>query len=145
MARKRKAQSGSLPARPLGGSTAGQVVTRCARPGLNLPALDPKDCPKHLNPAARKRWREITGQLTEADMLCQLDRDALAVYCVVWSRWQQAEAKVQELGPVVKSPAGMPVTNPFLATADRAIAQLLRIGAALGLTPAARGELRRAR
>ena len=38
--------------------------------------------------------------------------DALACYCQAWARWTAAEAKVNELGAVVKSPAGFAVANP---------------------------------
>jgi phage terminase small subunit len=50
--------------------------------------------------------------------------DALAAYCQAWSRWTAADAKVNELGAVVKSPAGFAVPNPCLALAAQAQRQM---------------------
>ena len=46
--------------------------------------------------------------------------DALAAYCLAYSRWTEAEGKITELGSVIKSPAGFAVPSPYLAVAKDA-------------------------
>lgn len=87
--------------------------------------------PEHLTDAARTEWRRLIPYL--ADSLSPADRDTLAAYCIAEARWAQAEAEVTKLGPVVKSPAGFPVQNPWLAIADKAHRQMRRLAADLNL------------
>ena len=143
MARRAKNKSTSLAARPLGGSGGEQVATRRRRTAVDLAPLTPKDCPDYLDGAAQQRWRELAKELSRVNLIARVDGDALALYCSTWSRWVAAVAKVQELGLVVTSPAGIPMQNPFLGVASAAAAQLVTLAKQLGLTPAARGELRR--
>ena len=65
--------------------------------------------------------------------------DALAAYSQAWSRWTAAETKVNELGTVVKSPAGFPAPNPYVAI-SAAQRQMRQWAAELRLTPKARGK-----
>jgi phage terminase small subunit len=57
--------------------------------------------------------------------------DSLSGYCLAYSRWTAAEAKVNELGAVVKSPAGFAVPNPYLAVAAQAQRQMRQWAAEL--------------
>lgn len=91
--------------------------------------------PKHLDKTAAKKWKEILPQLADLE---QGTLDALAAYCSAWSRWTGAESKVQELGPVVKSPQGFPVQNPYLPIAAQAQRQLRQWSGELRLTPKSR-------
>jgi len=86
--------------------------------------------PAHLDDAAADKWREIA---TALDTARPGVADALAAYCVAWSRWTAAEQQVAVLGAVVKSPSGFPVANPYLAVAKYAQRQLRQWGDVLGL------------
>jgi len=88
--------------------------------------------PTHLDDNARAKWKELVGTLPDQE---QGTLDALAAYCQAWSRWTAAEAKVQELGPVVKSPQGFPTANPYVAIAQQAQRMMRQWGAELKLTP----------
>jgi P27 family predicted phage terminase small subunit len=89
---------------------------------------------KHLDAAATAKWKEILPTLdTEPGTL-----DALAAYCAAWSRMIDAEAKVQELGAVVKSPQGFPVQNPYLAILQAERRAVRQWGETLKLTPKTR-------
>ncbi len=88
--------------------------------------------PKHLDETAAKKWREMLPTLADQE---PGSLDALAAYCSAWSRWTAAEAKVQELGPVVKSPQGFPVQNPYVAIAAQAQRQMRQWASELKLTP----------
>ena len=61
-------------------------------------------CPKHLDGQARKEWKRISRELIACGLLTEVDRAALAAYCVAWSRWIDAEANVRKFGGVIKSP-----------------------------------------
>ena len=93
--------------------------------------------PKHLDKIAAKKWREILPQLADIE---PGTLDALTAYCSAWSRWVDAESKVQALGPVVKSPQGFPVPNPFGAIAAQAQRQLRQWAGELKLTPKSRAR-----
>jgi P27 family predicted phage terminase small subunit len=76
------------------------------------------------------------GVLTEAD------GRHLALYCVAYARWADAEQHLAEDGPIVKSPTGYPIQNPFLAIANKAMEQMERYMAKLGMNPADRTRIR---
>lgn len=89
------------------------------------------DPPSHLDAVAVAKWQEIT---TMPDFTVTAgDADLLEVYCNAWSRWRSADAQVAALGAVIKSPSGFPIQNPYLAIANRAAADLLKVGKRLGL------------
>ena len=96
--------------------------------------------PTHLDTIAQQKWAEVIPILQEHGDVDQGALDALTAYCSAWSRWTAAEAQVNALGAVVKSPAGFPVQNPFVAIAAAAQRQMRQWGSELKLTPKARGK-----
>jgi P27 family predicted phage terminase small subunit len=86
--------------------------------------------PEHLDPTAISKWQEIAPTL---DVTHPGTADALAAYCVAYSRWTQAEAQVATLGLIVKSPVGFPTENPYLGVVKRALIEMHRWGDVLGL------------
>ena len=80
--------------------------------------------PAHLDDQARAKWAEVLPIIQARGEPDQGTLDALACYCQAWSRWTAAEAKVNETGAVVKSPAGLAVPNPYLAVAAAAQRQM---------------------
>ncbi len=91
--------------------------------------------PEHLDPTAVAKWRELAPMLDTAQPGVA---DALAAYCMAWSRWTAAEGKVSELGAVVKSAAGFAMANPYVAIAAAASRQLRQWAAELQITPKTR-------
>jgi P27 family predicted phage terminase small subunit len=88
------------------------------------------NAPEHLDTVAVAKWQEIAPTLSvELPGIA----DALAAYCVSYSRWMQAEAQVSTLGLIVKSPAGFPAENPYLGVVKRALIEMHRWGKELGL------------
>jgi len=106
------------------------------RPQAGIPKL-----PAHLDRQARKVWRYYAPILSESRILTMVDREALACFCVAAGRRAQAEMELAKTGPVVKSPSGYPIQNPWLAVANKAMEQMLKWGQELGLSPAARSRL----
>lgn len=109
-------------------------------PGPRPPTKRPR-CPKHLEGEARREYRRLAKLLEGLGLVSELDRAALAAYATAWARWIEAEQALKAEGPVVKAPSGYPVQNPWLPVANRAIAQVVKLLAEFGLTPAARARL----
>jgi P27 family predicted phage terminase small subunit len=88
------------------------------------------NAPQHLDDRARTKWGELRPTLdtTQPGTL-----DALAAYCVAYSRWTAAEEQVNALGAVVKSAAGFAVPNPYVSIAAAASRQLRQWANVLGL------------
>ncbi|MEM6560029.1 MAG: phage terminase small subunit P27 family [Planctomycetota bacterium] len=106
------------------------------KPAAKLPA-----CPKHLGDEARKEWRRVTKQLADLNLLTDLDRAVLAAYCQAWGRWVEAETELRKHGPVVKSPSGYPIQNPYLSIANKAMEQMRKLLPELGLSPSSRSRI----
>lgn len=98
-------------------------------------------CPAHLNPCARKEWRRIAVDLEPLGLLTQIDRAALAAYCVAYSRWVEAEDMIRKHGMLVKSPNGYPMQSPYLAIANKAVEQMKGFLTEFGMTPSSRSRL----
>ena len=99
-------------------------------------------CPLELDEVARAEWERITRELHRARVITRLDRAALAAYCSAWSRFIQAQQELQKSGPVVKSPSGYPILNPWLSVLNASIKQMTTLLSELGLSPAARTRIR---
>lgn len=104
------------------------------------PAAAPP-CPSHLGNEARKEWRRILKELGPLGMVSKLDRAALAAYCQAWGRWVEAEEQLRKHGPVVKSPSGYPMMNPYLSIANTAMEQIRKYMTEFGMTPSSRSRI----
>ncbi|HEY0009885.1 MAG TPA: phage terminase small subunit P27 family [Tepidisphaeraceae bacterium] len=98
-------------------------------------------CPKHLSLEAKKEWRRITKELHTLGIISKLDRAALAAYAQAWGRWCEAEEQLRNHGPIVRSPSGFPIQNPYLAVANKAMEQIMKISSEFGLTPSSRSRI----
>ena len=67
------------------------------------------------------------------NLLTIVDRAALAAYCQAWGRWVEAEANIQRFGAVIKTPKGLPLVNPYLRIAERAIDQMRKFLVEFGM------------
>jgi P27 family predicted phage terminase small subunit len=104
-------------------------------------------CPKWLDVEAKRVWRRVVPELEFMGVLAKVDRQALARYCQLWSRWKRAEEFLQKYGDTypLKDEKGtvrcfMPW--PQIAIASKLAAALGRLEQELGLTPAARTRIR---
>lgn len=106
------------------------------------PAVRPEP-PDFLDAVARAEWDRLCGMLELMGTLSLADRTVLVTYCVLYSRWEQAERMVAKSGTIVKSPdKGSPIMSPYLCVANRAIEQMMKLSAELGLTPSSRSRIR---
>ncbi len=119
-------------------------VTELKTPGDNKPKFTAPDCPSHLHGSARTEWLRIIVFLEKYKLITDIDTAALALYCVAYGRWQDAEERIREIkadggdGLIVKSPNGYPIQNPYLAIANRAMEDCYKYLQQFGLSPAAR-------
>lgn len=113
-----------------------------------LNTAEPKPAPKipsppdHIKGEARKEWFRISKQLHELGLLTEIDRAALAAYCVAWGRWVEAEEQLTKYGTVIKSPdKGWLVQSPYLSIANRAMDQMAKLLAEFGMSPSSRSRV----
>ena len=80
-------------------------------------------------------------QLVRLGLLTTIDRSAFAAYCVVYSRWLEAEKALRTTGPVVRSPSGHPMLSPFYTVANQSLTQMRAYLIEFGMTPSARSRI----
>ena len=90
---------------------------------------------------AAAEWARVVPILRICGLASQAERSALIALCQQWSRYLEAQSKVRELGMIVKRPDGVPMVNPYLAVADRALGHCHKLWTELGLTPSGRARL----
>lgn len=98
--------------------------------------------PDHLDEDAQAKFIEMAEMLARHGVMTELDTGALARYVVIWRRWIEAEEEVKRRGHVVKTSNDNIIQNPFLAVANRCLAQMHQIEAEFGLTPSSRSRIR---
>ena len=98
--------------------------------------------PRWLGGEAAREWQRIAGELADLGLLTRIDRAALVLYCQAWADYVQAKGKAAEKGPVVKSPTGSPIHNPWHSIANKAFDQLRQMLSEFGLTPASRASVK---
>lgn len=98
--------------------------------------------PTHLDDEGKREWRRMIKKLAPLGLYTEIDRPALTAYCVAWSRHVEAETKLREKGMVVDSPNGYPMVSPYMALANKAWAQMVRILAEFGMSPSSRTRVK---
>lgn len=98
--------------------------------------------PKSLKGEALAEWDRITVLLAASKCIAELDRSALAAYCIEWSRYVNANNKLRLANTLLaESTKGTKMPHPLLRVSDRALANMLRICQEFGMTPASRSRL----
>ena len=108
------------------------------------PALDESfDTPpaELQSPRAQAEWRRVAPILRKSRQVGATDRTSLIAACIEWARYLDANDKVAQLGFVVTTPNGYPMTNPYLSIAARALAACTKLWPELGLTPSSRSRI----
>lgn len=98
-------------------------------------------CPKHLAPVARTEWRRVARALYSMGVLTVIDRAALAAYCQSYAKWVEAEQKLKETPPLLKTPSGYVQQSPWVAIANKQLEIMGRYMTELGMTPASRSRV----
>lgn len=118
------------------------------------PAVCMPPMPRHMSAEASKEWRRITPLLLEINLLSQIDRAALTLYCRAWGRLEQVEraisAKQKQLLDAGQDPTeALFWTTPTGFQRESALArqaaelgqQVDRYLASFGMSPSARSRV----
>lgn len=105
------------------------------------PAVEVPEPPDVLRDEARAEWERITVELFTMGLIARVDRAALVIYCQSWAEWVHAVEQIAATGPIVQSPQGFPLLNPWLSVRDRAARTITSMLSEFGLSPAARFRL----
>ena len=98
--------------------------------------------PEFLDEEALAEWRRISQELVELNVLSEMDRAALAIYCVLWSRWVDSENHLKTYGYIIKSArTGGLIYSPYYGVANTAITQLRGWMGEFGMTPGSRSKI----
>ena len=105
--------------------------------------------PAHLYDEARVEWERVCGEMYRSGILTNLDRAPLAAYCQAYARWVIAEnalandpdADIKTRGLLVVTNHGNKIQNPLVGTANKAMADMVKYAADLGMTPSARARV----
>jgi P27 family predicted phage terminase small subunit len=100
------------------------------------------ECPAHLTGEASIEWDRISKELHALGLLSNIDRAALAAYCMAWLDFVYASKMVDEEGEVITSEKGGKYMNPWVGIKTSAMDRVVRIGAEFGLTPASRTRVK---
>ena len=111
--------------------------------GSRVPVEIP-DCPSHLDAGAKREWKLIVPELERLGLIAKIDKAALAIYCVAYSRWESAEKELKKLGVealTLKTPSGYIQTSPLLQISNKAQEQIRSSLADFGMSPSARSRV----
>jgi P27 family predicted phage terminase small subunit len=121
-------------------------------------------CPRELKDNARKAWRYLVRELGKMGTLASSDRGQMTAYARAWGVWCRAERKLAELsaqlgggepeimktgikhttkpdGTVTES-GGNWIQNPWFNVANKAMSDVVKYGAELGLNPVQRTRVK---
>ena len=96
--------------------------------------------PAWLDRVAKVEWRRLAPLLAKNGLLSELDLDALAAYCVVFTAWRRAERQASRRAVVI-GPNGFVMASPYVAMAARALATMRSLLNDFGMTPSARARV----
>jgi P27 family predicted phage terminase small subunit len=109
-----------------------------------IPAADPSfDTPPaelHDDLVAAKEWTRVAPILRRVGLVSDTERAALTALCQQWSRYVAAHAQVIALGMCIETTKAVPIPNPYLLVADRALSHCHKLWSELGLTPSGRAR-----
>lgn len=89
---------------------------------------------------ATTEWRRVAPLLRAAGLVSATERAALTALVQQWSRYLAAHQQVMALGMCIETAKSVPIPNPYLLVADRALAHCQRLWSELGLTPSGRAR-----
>lgn len=99
------------------------------------------DCivpPVRLSEKAMEHWDKTVETLTAANMITNVDAQALAAYCVNFTTWHDAIVEVDKEGAVITGASGIPQRSPHLIVAEKALVSMMKFLTEFGMTPSSR-------
>lgn len=129
----------------------GSLLDETVRPDVSIPA-----CPRHLDAEARSEWRRIGAHLEKLGLISEIDRAALAAYCVAWADFMWATKRIAELngpgdgreadksgerGRIWDTPSGYKQISVPMQIRNRSMEQMHKFLNEFGMSPAARSRV----
>ncbi len=116
------------------------------RKGERQPLRERPTCPRWLDKTAKACWKQIIPQLDQMGILTTIDANAIARYCVLWSRWIKAEQFIAGHGetyPLRDNEGRVKCLQQFpqVAIAHRLSIALTKIESEFGMTPSSRSRI----
>lgn len=112
---------------------------------LNLnepkPLLIAPECPKELNPKAKKIWNRFYPEMERTGILAYIDEMAFAGLCQNYAIYLETEKFLEENGRVMITRSGAKKARPEVAISNNALNFVKAFAAEFGLTPSSRGRL----
>ena len=106
------------------------------------PKPDLLDAPAWLDATAREEWRRVVPELRGLGIFTVLDRTTLASYCLAYSRWRRAEARLNSAAEMVsETDSGYEQKSPWTSISKQYADQMKALASELGFSPAARTRL----
>jgi P27 family predicted phage terminase small subunit len=107
-----------------------------------VPAAGALQPPKWLDTFAREEWRRLEPELNRLGLLTKLDVGKFAAYCAWFSRWRQAETKLNSLkGKTVVVSGNQQYSHPIVQQARSAAEMMNRFASYFGLSPSDRSSM----
>lgn len=110
-------------------------------PSPNLANGEQLKPPEWLSQGARQKWDELALRLHSLGLLTEIDLDVLALYCTAWNNWRDAEEALRKYGATTKAQSGYEAVSPHVTRAKNHLAELIKLGGLLGLSPSARSRI----
>ena len=97
--------------------------------------------PDHLDDVAQEKWAELLPVLKTMRVFSAADRDALAQYCCLYSRWMWAKGQIMVQGEVFRMANGYMQQNPYMTVERDCMRMMLNLAQEFGMTPSSRSRL----
>ncbi len=104
--------------------------------------------PEHLSDAGKTKWRELLPMLVADRIVNSIaDLDALELYCAAFGWWRHADELIGKdpEQAIHRTRAGYSQTSAWASIRRQSLREMQIWGDRLGLSPAARGNVRKAR
>lgn len=121
-----------------------KLNAREPKPKAGFPA-----CPDHLQGAVREAWERFAEELTRCGVGTRVDAVALELLSNAYAAYQQAQAYVEQTGPVWigEKEAGNKFPSfafsPFWSVRNNEFEKLLKLLREFGMTPSSRSGVTR--
>lgn len=116
-----------------------RLITDAPKPARQIRADDP---PEWLDETGRREWLRLASELEDSDLLSNWDFATFAAYCESVSRVSLAKGHLEKPEDhVYRAPNGYTQVSPWLGILERALRDMVKYGALLGLNPSERSRL----
>jgi P27 family predicted phage terminase small subunit len=117
------------------------------RPAARVPgSVKRPACPEGVSPAVAAEWRKVVAVLAKEGRLTPGGEGLILAYCGAVANLAEAERLLADGGGIMQpvGPNGYRQVRQEVTLARRARAEILKLGAALGLSPAADARIPKA-